>query len=93
MKKAVLNCLIAALAVAAVFTSCKDDGEETKDDVGYLIAGKFASQTVSDDAVFYADYVLAKSAKSGLAETEKKLVGKIKDGDEDSKFETILTRR
>jgi hypothetical protein len=50
-----------------------------------LITGKFASQTGTGDAVFYADYLPAarsvSRAAGDISAAEKELTGKIEDGD------------
>jgi len=81
MKKYFLNFLtIAALvASAALVSSCDDNDDENGD---FLIAGKFASQIGTGDAVFFADYASgAKSSLKSSSNTERELVGKIEDGD------------
>jgi len=79
MKQVFLKCsVIATLAIAAAFTSCKDDDKEEPGNGEQLFAGKFKSATGSGDAVFYAGY--ATKANPALAATEKELFGKIQDG-------------
>jgi len=80
MKKFFVSSLvIAALVVAAAFTSCnKDDNKKTEDDdVEILFSGKFASHTGGGEAVFYVGY----APNGNISANQKRLVGKIKDGD------------
>ena len=86
MKKFFVSSLvIAAIAVSAAFTSCnKDDNKKTEDDdddddvgVEILFSGKFQSHTGGGEAVFYAGY----APNGNISANQKRLVGKIKDGD------------
>jgi hypothetical protein len=89
-----LPAIIALIAVIG-FAGCdngnnnnNDDDDKDKDKdktTAPLLAGKFASQTGTGDAVFFADYASASRSVSravaGMSATEKELVGKIEDGD------------